>query len=177
MNDRNSLRLRAQEILLQHPEGMTTRAAMRQALEERFRDDPTGLLEYATGASDSLLRGLRQRTYELPEIDEATLFDIPPVIGISTPEGDLLISADLATLGQVRQWHREATQHIATQRLRRRRFQHQTLELLDNEPDELPWPSARALVQQHALSQQVAELNERFDTVANEALRALEEGS
>ena len=142
--DRASLQLRAQEILSAHPEGMTARAAMKQALSERYKHDPDGLAEFAAGVSQSWLSGLRKGTYELPDDGQGSLFQTPEVIAIRTDDGDLLVHRDSATLGQVRQWVKEAQQHHGTQSLRFKRFGKQ-IDQLKEEPDELPWPDARNL--------------------------------
>lgn len=154
MNDRTSIRLRAQEILLANPAGMTTHEAMKRALAERFKDDPPGLLEFAATSSGSLLRGLRQRTYELQQPSDLSLFEAPPVIGITTPDGDLLISTDMAITGHVRQWHRERGRWLATQTLRGHRFAEQSLDPISDIDDEVPWTQARALLR----ARRVAEL-------------------
>lgn len=143
-SDRSSLKLRAQEIIAASPGGITTQEALKKALAERYKNDPDGLLEYAAGASSNFLKDLRKRTYELPDPD-LTLFNIPQVIGISTPDGDLILTRDSAVLGHVRQWGREGQQHHGTQKLRFKRF-NEKLEHLKDEPDELPWWSARAIV-------------------------------
>lgn len=154
MNDRNSLRLRAQEILLANPTGMSTREAMKRALAERFLpDDPAGLLEFAATSSDSLLRDLRQRTYELPDPGDLALFDPPPVIGISTPEGDFIVSTEIATTGQVRQWERERRQWIATQTLLGKRFREQSLEPIADIPDATPWAESRLVLRDRRVEQ------------------------
>lgn len=153
MNERNSLRLRAQEILIANPIGMSTREAMKRALAERFKDDPAGLLEFAASASDAWLKDLRQRTYELQEPGTLTLFDPPPVIGISTPEGDFIVSTDVATVGQIRQWERERRQWIATQTLRGKRFREQSLEPIADVPDDTPWAEARLVLRDRRVEQ------------------------
>lgn len=153
MNERNSLRLRAQEILLADPVGMSTREAMKRALAERFKDDPAGLLEFAATSSDSLLKDLRQRTYELQEPGDLTLFDPPPVIGITTPEGDFIVSTEVATVGQVRQWERERKQWLATQALRGKRFREQSLEPIADVPDDTPWAEARLILRDRRVEQ------------------------
>jgi hypothetical protein len=140
-----SLRLRAQEIITSSPDGMTTRQGMKRALAERFKDDPAGLLEFAAAAGCVGMKDLRKRTYDLPEPGEGVLFDLPQIIGVSTPEGDLLVPREKATLGQVRQWTREGSQHHATQKLRFRRFAEE-LEPLKEESDELAWWAARAML-------------------------------
>lgn len=142
-SERASIMLRVQEVINNSAEGVTTRQALIQALAERYKDDVAGLLEYAASSAESSLRGLRKRTYELPETD--ALFEIPPVIGIATPDGDLFVPRESANLGQVRQWLREGDRHHATQSLRFKRFRTE-IEPLKEEPDELPWWSARAML-------------------------------
>lgn len=145
MNDR-ALSLRAQEIISASADGMTTAQAMEAVLRERFAGDPDGLLKWAASVGSSGLKGIRKRTYEIPDLFQGTLIQIPQVIGVTTPEGDLLIPRDKATLGQVRQWAREASQHHSVQKLRFKRFREQLDTTLKEESDELPWWSARALM-------------------------------
>lgn len=142
--DRASIQLRVQEVINNSPAGITARSALLVVLAERFKDDAAGLLEYAASVSESSVKGLRKRTYELPENGDA-LFEIPPVIGISTPDGDLFVPRETANLGQVRQWVREGDQHHSTQSLRFKRFGAE-IEPLKEEPDELPWWSARSML-------------------------------
>lgn len=165
MNERNSLRLRAQEILHNAPDGMTTREALKRALTERFAHDPQGLLEFAVSSSDSLLKGLRQRTYELPEL---VLFDPPPVLGITTPDGDFIVSTEVATTGQVRQWDRERGQWLATQVLRGQRFREQSLDPIADIDDETPWSKARLVLRDRR--------TEQLEAQAAAALREMNEG-
>lgn len=143
-NDRSSLRLRAQEIINASTEGITVRQAMKQALVERYADDPDGLAEAAAALAAAGMSGLRKRTYELPDRQDA-LFEIPSVIAVRTEEGDLLIPRDHANLAHVRQWQREGQQHHATQLLRFKRAGADLAEL-EEEPDTLPWMSARTML-------------------------------
>lgn len=145
-NDRASLQLRAQEIINSNPDGMTTREALKQAILERYPNDPAAIAEAFAAVAQSSMSGLRKRTYELPE-DDVALFEIPGVIGIRTEEGDLLVPRDHANLGQVRQWQKEGQGHHATQLLRFKRAG-ADLEGLKEEPADLPWWSARHMLTQ-----------------------------
>jgi len=142
--DRQSLMLRTQEIISSSPDGITAREAYKRALVERFGTDMDALLEHTSSLASGMLSGIRKRTYELPSEDTQLPLNLPQVIGIRTEHGDLLVHRDHADLGQVRQWVREARQHHSTQRLRFDRFEQQ-LDLVKDEPDALPWWSAKAL--------------------------------
>lgn len=142
-NDRRSLQLRAQEIINASPIGMTVNEALTQALLERYGDDVQGLARCAAAMGASMLKGLRKRTYDLPEPTDGVLFHLPSVIGISTVDGDLLVPREHAGLGQVKQWQKEGLQHHSTQVLRFKRAG-RDLDALKEEPDELPWWAARA---------------------------------
>lgn len=144
-SDRTSIVLRVQEIINANPNGITSQEAFERALAERYKDDPTGLLQFAAAAVRSTVRGLRQRTYDLPDSGEHALFEIPETIGIKTPDGDLFIARECALLGQVRQWLREGDQHHSAQKLRFKRALKE-LQVLQGEPDDLPWWSARVLL-------------------------------
>jgi hypothetical protein len=137
-NDRQSLILRAQEIITSNPDGMTARMAYKSALLERFKGDPEALAEHAASLAAGTLAGLRKRTYDLPDTEIGALFNIPQVIGIRTEDGDLLVSRDHADTDQVQQWAREGDQYHSTQRLRFRRFREQ-LEPLKELEKPIPW--------------------------------------
>jgi hypothetical protein len=143
--DRRSLQLRAQEIINASPDGMTVNEALKRALLERYGNDVEALANAAASLGAGMLKGLRKRTYDLPEQEDGVLFQIPSVIGISTPEGDLLIPREQANTGQVKQWQKEGLQHHSTQVLRFKRAG-RDLESLKDEPDDLPWWSARAML-------------------------------
>lgn len=102
-----SLIARAQEIIA--AEGtIQGRDALKRAILERYAGDINALAEALVDSNASGMKDLRRRTYVLPE--QPTLFDVPAVIGISTPLGDLYIAAADATAGQVAQWAREGEQ-------------------------------------------------------------------
>lgn len=147
--DRGTVQARAQEISCNSIAPITVREACKRALFELYGDSPEALLEAAATLAASTMAGLRQRTYELPE--QATLTsDIPGVIGITTPEGDLIIPRAEATVEQVRQWNREALQHHSTQRMRHKRFQ-KDLQIAEDEPGEVKWTEARAVIEERKL--------------------------
>lgn len=143
--DRSSIMLRVQEVIHRSPSPITAHDALKQVLTERYGDDPNGLLDFAAGAGQSLLRGLRKSTYNLNADAGAALFDIPSVIAITDSDTELFLSRDEADLGQVRQWAREGTQHHAVQSLRFTRLVAE-IETLKEEPDGLPWMSARDML-------------------------------
>lgn len=142
-NDRRSLQLRAQEIINASPNGMTVNEALKRALLERYGNDVDAMAGVAAAMGAGILKGLRKRTYDLPEQEDGVLFQVPSIIGIATVDGDLLVPREHAALGQVRQWQKEGLQHHATQVLRFKRAG-RDLDELKEEPDELPWWSARA---------------------------------
>lgn len=158
MNNRidRSIRLRAQEIVLNSSEPLTTVAAITQALRERFGDDIDALYEAAAASAASSLRGLKRSTWILPEEDgpedgpedgQIALFDIPQVIVVSTEEGDLVVPKPQAATGHVRQWVREGTQHHSVQLSRFKRAGRE-MEAADDQDDSIPWDETRvALVE------------------------------
>lgn len=147
--DRGTVQARAQEISCNSLAPMTVRDACKQALSELYGNNPEALLDAAATLAAGTMSGLRQRTYELPE--QATLTsDIPGVIGITTPDGDLIIPRAEATIEQVRQWNREALQHHSTQRLRHKRFQ-KDLEIVEDEPGDVKWTETRAILETRKL--------------------------
>lgn len=143
MSDR-SIQLRAQEIIANSPAEITTAAAVEQALRERFPDYDQ-LVKVAAAATASALKGIRKQTYMLPDGDQGVLFEIPAYIAVTTPEGDLIVPKDQATLGQVRQWQREAQQHHSTQTLRFKRAG-QDLKFLEDLDDDIVWSQARKML-------------------------------
>ena len=143
--DRQSLILRTQEIVNAAVDGITTREAYKRALIERFGNDVNALLEHASSLASGILSGIRRRTYELPPDDPQLPLLVPQVIGIRTDQGDLLVHREHADLGQIRQWVREGRQYHSAQRLRFERFETQ-LDAIKDEPDALPWWSAKAMI-------------------------------
>lgn len=114
-----SLIARAQEIIA--AEGtIAGRDALKRAILERYAGDLDALADALVDSNVSGMKDLRKRTYVLPE--QATLFDVPAVIGIGTPLGDLYIKAEDATAGQVQQWAREGEQWHGGQHRHFRRF-------------------------------------------------------
>lgn len=147
--DRGTVQARAQEISCNSPTPITVREACKQALRELYGNNPDALLDAAATLAAGAMSGLRQRTYQLPE--QLTLTsDIPGVIGITTPDGDLIIPKSEATAAQVRQWAKEAMQHHSAQRLRFKRFA-KDLEIADDEPDETRWAELRAVIEERKI--------------------------
>jgi hypothetical protein len=143
MSDR-SVQLRAQEIIANSPDAITTIEAVERALRERFPDYDQ-LLKVAASTTASTLKGIRKQTYVLPDEGQGSLFEIPAYIAVTTPEGDLIVPKDHATLGQVRQWSREGQQHHSTQTLRFKRAG-QDLGVLEDLDDEVSWSQARKML-------------------------------
>jgi hypothetical protein len=143
--DRGTVQARAQEIIFSSPKTITLREGCRQALHELYGSNPEALLEAAATLAAGAMSGLRQRTYDLPEQNQLTLMpDIPGIIGITSPDGDLFVLKPEATHGQVRQWAKEGLQLHSTQRLRFRRFI-KDLEITDDVPEESRWTETRAI--------------------------------
>lgn len=136
-----TLQLRAQQIVNDSAEPISIRAAMRQALLERYKDDFDGLVDMASAVSASSMNGLRKRTYELPE-DEDTLFDIPSLIVVSTPDGDLFVPRDQADTSHTRQWVIEGRRYHSVQTGRFERFK-VDLDQIDDLDGHVPWAEAR----------------------------------
>jgi hypothetical protein len=122
-----SLIARAQQIIAEATEQITGRDALRQAVHEKYQNNPEALLDAFVDASMSGLRELRKRTYELP--DSPTLFDLPSVIGVRSPDGDLYVHLQDATAGQVQQWASEGEQYHGSQRRRFKAIRKQVKEL------------------------------------------------
>lgn len=116
----STLTLRAQEIIASTDQPVNATDALMQALRER-RLSYEDLLKMV--ASQISTRSLRKGTYELPE--QEGLFDLPSIICIGTPDGDLFLKAENATIAQVEQWAEEAHQHHSTQNLRFKRLKKQ----------------------------------------------------
>lgn len=148
MKDR-ALQLRAQEIVTNSPVPISVHDALKHALMERHPDATVEqLFDMLARAGEAALSGIRKRTYDLPDdSDQGSLFDIPTVIGVRTPDGDLIVPRDQAEMGHVRQWQREAFQHHATQRLRFKRVA-ADLELLADLPDDASWTDGRIALAQ-----------------------------
>lgn len=107
---------RATEIATNEGQPIAETAALRRALDERCGGDYALALDLLVTEGRSKMKDARQRTYTLPE--QPTLFDLPQVIAVTTPLGDLFLPADMATAGQVEQWAREAQQHHGSQHKR-----------------------------------------------------------
>lgn len=135
-----SLTMRAQEIIAHSDKAISAFQAARQALAERCMTYDE-LLDYSTNGLVAGMRDLKKRLYDLPEQDTLDL-DIPSAIGISTPDGDLYIGREHATLDQVRQWAAEGQQHHSTQNLRFKRFK-QRLEAFNAIDGTELWVEAR----------------------------------
>lgn len=141
-----SLQLRVQEIVANSPVPINVQDAFKQALLERYGQDIDAMAAAFAAVGAATMRGLRKRTYELPETDDqSSLFDVPAVIGISTTEGDLLIPKDQASTGHVRQWTREGLQHHSTQRMRFKRAATE-LEAVQDIDGEVPWHETRKML-------------------------------
>lgn len=138
MNNRidRSIQLRAQEIANTSSEPITTVAAVKQALRERFGDDIDALYDAAATSAVGALRSLKGSTHHLPPQDG--LFDIPQVIVVSTEDGDLVVPKAQASTGHVRQWQREGQQHHSVQLTRFKRFG-KDLQAVEDHDDEIPW--------------------------------------
>jgi hypothetical protein len=108
MIDQKSLAVRAMQIATTADGNTYTAEALAQALIERFDNDPKLIAEALAGMMKSAAKSIKGGTSQLPA--QATLFDVPELIAISTPIGDLLIHGEDATTGQSRQWGAECEQ-------------------------------------------------------------------
>lgn len=153
-----SLKLRAQEIIANTEGHITLRQAVKRALVERFDGNFDALAEAAATLGAASLSGIRKRTYELPEEDgqDVLPFDIPEVIGIRTPEGDLLVHRPSAEVGHVRQWVREGHQHHAAQKYRFNKFAKE-LDLIEDLDDALEWNKGREVLTEKELEERERE--------------------
>lgn len=133
-----TLTLRAQEIITRSDDPINITDALAQALRERGLSYEE-LLHLAV--SNISTRSLRKSTYELPEQDG--LFDVPSIICIGTPDGDLFLPRSGATVAQVAQWADEAQAHHATQNHRFKKFKKQLSRMADLDKNML-WIQARA---------------------------------
>ena len=138
MNDQTIV-LRAQEIINTADKPITARQAVVQALLDRYQTIEE-MAQAAASFASGVARKLARSTYELPE--QNGLFDIPSTISNSTPDGVLLIQRDQATIGQARQWIKEARQHHKTQTLRFERAD-EDLSLVSDVDDDVLWAEAR----------------------------------
>lgn len=147
--DRGTIQARAQEITHNSPQPVNVRDACKQALNELYGNDPVALLEAAATFAAGAMSGLRKSTYHLPEQAQLA-FDIPGVIAITTPDGDLIIRSTDATAAQARQWAREGLQYTSTQRLRFKRAV-KDLEIAEDLPGEVSWTELRAVIEERKL--------------------------
>lgn len=120
-----TLKLRVAEIIHAAEGEITEAQATETALRERFADDYEALLKYAVSATRGAARALGRQTYELPDIDQGALFDIPQVIAIRKDGRYTFIHRTAATVDHARQWVREARRHHATQDRRFEKFEEQ----------------------------------------------------
>lgn len=139
-NDRASLKLRAQEIIIANPDGMTVKEALKKAILERYPNNPERIAEAFAAVFQSAMSGLRKSTYELPD-ESGALFPVPDVIGVRTEDGDLLVTRQAASLGHIRSWQKDGHQYHSTQALRFKRAG-ERLDPLKDEDDQLPWVNA-----------------------------------
>lgn len=136
-----ALKLRAHEIVRTSQDPIAVTAAVQQALKEQFGDDIEAVREIAAALMAGTLKDLRRTSYDLPEESgQPALFDIPQVIVVSTPDGDLAVPKAQAETGHVRQWQREGQQHHSVQLSRFKRFG-KDLEAISEHGDTAPWAS------------------------------------
>lgn len=107
---------RASELAAAGTQPVPAVEALRQALKERCGGSYERAIDMLVNEGRSKLKDARQRTYTLPE--QPTLFDLPSVIAITTPLGDLFVPSEMATAAQVEQWAREGQQHHGSQHKR-----------------------------------------------------------
>jgi hypothetical protein len=142
---KTTIQVRAQELIEKSGRALLVRDAVVMALRELCPDRESAI-ELAATFMAGMGLALRRESYDLPEHNgQGTLFDVPTWIVVTSPEGDLAIEKDHATMGQVRQWRREGQQHHATQHLRFKRAGEE-LDLISDLDDELPWAEARAIL-------------------------------
>lgn len=139
-----TLQLRVQEVINASPIPIAARDALKQVLLERYKSIDE-LAEAAATIGMSSLKSLAKSTYSLPEHDQASLFDVPGVIAIRTPQGPLFIAKAQAELEQVRQWLKEGDQHHSTQRLRFKRANKEVAAIEDLDGS-TPWDEARKVL-------------------------------
>ena len=134
---------RANELATQGSGPVAAGDALRKALDERCGGDYGKALDLLVDEGRSKLKDARKSTYTIPE--QPTLFDIPAVIAITTPLGDLFIPRELATNGQVDQWLREGEQHHGSQHKRFKSMRAARAEL-ELDPSENHVESLRSLM-------------------------------
>lgn len=152
--DRGTVQARAQEIVFNTTEPITVVEACRRALAELYGADPEQLLSVAATLAAATVSGLKRLTHNLPEPGSQLVMDIPSVIGISTPDGDLFVRKDEAEADQVRQWAREGLQHHSTQRLRFKHLINRDLEVAEDVPGNVKWAGEggmRAIIEERKL--------------------------
>ncbi len=145
-----TLKLRAQEIIEKASGPILVADALEQAIVER-KLSQAELVKMLAALGANLMKGLRVESYQLPERTghQLSLFDVPAVIGITTPQGDLLVSKDVANLGEVRQWIREGERHHSVQLLRFNRAEQDIVAIEDLE-DKTGWSDARKALDQRS---------------------------
>lgn len=138
-----TVKLRTQQIIEQASRPILVQDAIKQALADFDRDQ---LLEMVASMGAAQMKGMRKQTYELPDQHtQLSLFEIPAIIGISTPEGDELVHRDQATLDEVRQWAREGARHHQVQLFRFVRAR-ADLATVDDVEGVTGWPEARKIL-------------------------------
>ena len=139
-----SIQLRAQEIALESATPITDVEAVEAALRERYGSDIEALYKAAARVGASALKGLKRAGWDIPEGDgQIALFDTPPVIVVSTPQGDLAVPKAQQTTDHARQWTKEGLQYHSAQTTRFKRAT-KDLEVIDDCDGSIPWPENRS---------------------------------
>lgn len=147
------IELRAQQIAMTSGEPISVQTACEQAIREQIGTDPEALIKVLAGAVAGQLRSMRRTTYHLNEEGgQGSLFDIPQVIVVTTPESELVIPKVQAETGQVRQWQKEGQQHHSVQLTRFKRFGKE-LEAVADQEDGIPWSETREVLTERKLKE------------------------
>lgn len=111
-----SLIARANELANASKDPVELEQSLVNALLERHGHDAMALARAWAHQERSQLSQIRKRSYHLPK--DPTLFDLPPVIVIQTPDGDLLLPEGTRLGKHVKQWVREGKRYHKSQRTR-----------------------------------------------------------
>lgn len=111
-----SIIARAQELVAHSNAQMTLEQAIAESIFERFDGDGKRIAYYMAGQVKNWTKAIRKASYDVPE--HPTLFDVPQVIIVTSPDGDVAWPIDIAPAKVVGQWWTEGEQYHGGQHRR-----------------------------------------------------------
>lgn len=112
MTDRH-IAARAMQIAQQSNGSVYWADACKQAIRERCGDNVEMILDLAVQSFGRMAKEYKKSQYNLPE--QATLFDVPELLMLATPLGELMVHREEATAGQVQEWVDAGERHHGSQ--------------------------------------------------------------